>query len=280
MDAPRKPFAWQPFTPRGVAAFAAASLGRLLLIQLIVACLSAGAVVLFFHNAWFPVISSAIQHLPDSGQIRAGRLDWAGASPQTLAENRFLGFSVDLQHTGTVRSAAHLLVECGQTDVRIYSLLGFVQEFYPHHRTIPANRLELAPWWGAWAPIFLILTAGVVIAGLLLSWAVLATLYFLPAWLVAFFANRELTLSGSWRLAGAALIPGALVMIAGIVVYGWGALDLVQLAIVVGAHFAIGLAYVGVGTAGLPQHPDGVNLKTNPFATAEKPQAKKSATAD
>jgi hypothetical protein len=36
--------AWQPFTPRGVAAFAAASLGRLLLVQGLVAALVAALV--------------------------------------------------------------------------------------------------------------------------------------------------------------------------------------------------------------------------------------------
>src|SRR5687767_9056439 len=38
------PAAWQPITFRGVAAFAGAKLGRLLLVQLIVALLTAGAV--------------------------------------------------------------------------------------------------------------------------------------------------------------------------------------------------------------------------------------------
>ena len=66
------------------------------------------------------------------------------------------------------------------------------------------------------------LTAG----GLLVSWWILATIYFLPVWLLGFFANRDLNFRQSWRLAGAALLPGALLLAAGIVLYDFGAVDL------------------------------------------------------
>ena len=74
-------FAWQPLTVRGVAAFARASLGRLLLVQFIVALLAAGTVVWFLHKAWFPTIGEAIRQLPPQGEIRSGRLDWQGPTP-------------------------------------------------------------------------------------------------------------------------------------------------------------------------------------------------------
>ena len=69
-------FAWQPLTVRGVAAFARAPLGRLLLVQFMVALLAAGTIVWFLHKAWFPQISEAIRQLPLQGELRAGRLDW------------------------------------------------------------------------------------------------------------------------------------------------------------------------------------------------------------
>ena len=77
--------------------------------------------------------------------------------------------------------------------------------------------------------------------GLMVSWACLATVYCLPAWLIGFFANRDCSLGGSWRLAGAALMPGALLMCAVIVLYGWGALDLVRLAVAGSSAFVVGL---------------------------------------
>lgn len=269
MDATRKPFAWQPFTSHGVAAFAASSWGRVLLAQVVAALVSAAAVLWFLHSAWFPVVGAAIQQLPDDGQIRSGQLDWLGSSPATLAENRFLAFTVDLQHTGTARPPAHLLVEFGRGDYKFFSLLGFVQGIYPRDRQIAFNRLELAPWWGAWSPMFLVITAGLVVSGLLFCWAALAALYAAPAWLAAFFANRHLTLGGGWRLSGAALIPGALVMAGSIVLYGLGGLDLIRLGIAFGAHFVLGWVYVIAGLTALPRHP-AAEPKTNPFVPKEK----------
>src|SRR5579871_2922000 len=50
------PAAWEPLTPYGVAAFARASLGRLLLVQLLVAIAAGGLTVWFLHHAWLPVV--------------------------------------------------------------------------------------------------------------------------------------------------------------------------------------------------------------------------------
>ena len=127
------------------------------------------------------------------------------------------------------------------------------------------NRTELGPWWGAWAPAILAMVAGLVVAGLMVSWACLATVYFLPAWLVGFFANRDLSLRGSWRLAGAALMPGALFMCAAIFLYGWGALDLVRLAVAAAVHWVMGWVYLFASPFCLPRHPAAA-AKANPFA--------------
>ena len=59
------------------------------------------------------------------------------------------------------------------------------------------------------------------IFGLLLTWALLATLYFFPVWLVAFYTDRDLNFRASWKVAGAALMPGALLLTLGIVLYGF-----------------------------------------------------------
>jgi hypothetical protein len=257
--------AWQPLTTRGVAAFARASLGRLLLVQFIVALIAAGSVVWFLHQAWFPAIGDAIRQLPPQGELRSGRLNWQGATPSRLAEGRFLAFVVDLDHTGTARSPAHVQVEFGRTDCKVFSLLGYVQGKYPPNRALAFNRTELGPWWGAWAPALLAIVAGLVVAGLMLSWACLATVYFLPVWLVGFFANRDLSLQGSWCLAGAALMPGALFLCAAIFLYGWGALDLVRLAVAATVHVVMGWVYLFASPFWLPRHPAAV-VKANPFA--------------
>ncbi|MEI6779461.1 MAG: hypothetical protein WCQ21_00950 [Verrucomicrobiota bacterium] len=266
MSAPDDPvqIAWQPLTMRGVAAFARASLGRLLVVQLIVAMLAAGTVVWFLQTCWFPIISEAIRALPLQGEIRSGSLDWIGSSPTRLAEGRFLSFVVDLDHAGDARSPAHVQVEFGQADFKVYSLLGFVRGTYPPNRTVPFNRTELGPWWGAWAPMILALATGFVVVGLMVIWACLATVYCLPVWLISLFVSRDCSLGGSWRLAGAALMPGALLICVAMVLYGWGVLDLVRLAVVGAVHLVMGWVYLLICPRCLPRHST-VAVSSNPF---------------
>lgn len=259
------PSAWEPLTPRGVAAFAHASSGRLSLVQFLVAVVVAAAVVWFLHDAWFPTVRAAIERLPEQGEIRAGRLNWLGESPQLLAEGTFLSFNVDLEHTNNWRSPAHLQIEFGEKTVLVRSLPGHVQMGYPAKWIISFNRKELTPWWGAWRPALLAGAALAVVAGLLLVWFVLGTLYAGPAWLLAFFANRDLRLHEACRLAGAALMPGALLMVAGILLYDVGVLDLVGLIFVTAGHFVLGWIYLVTSTLFLPKHPTASGRK-NPFA--------------
>src|SRR5207244_1535387 len=124
--------------------------------------------------------------------IRSAQLNWHGDSPQLLAEGTFLALSVDLEHSGAIRSPAHVHVEFGRRDILVHSLLGYVQVEYPREWIVAFNREELAPWWGAWRPALLALTALGVVLGLLLVWYVLAAVYVLPVWALVFFANRDL----------------------------------------------------------------------------------------
>jgi hypothetical protein len=272
-SAERPAFAWQPLTPRGVAAFAHATFGRLLAVQFIVALLAAATVVWFLHTAWFPTVSQAVNRLPVTGAIRDGRLDWHGESPATLAESRFLAFTVDLKHEGTARLPAHVQVEFGEADYQVFSLLGFVGRKYHRDWSVPFNREDLLPWWGAWRPALLGIAAGSVAMGLMTVWAILAAIYALPIWLLGFFANRDLTLCGSWRLSGAALMPGALLCIAAIFVYGCGGFGLIELALAVALHFVIGWFYLIAGLVRLPPHPDTLRVKENPFVASSQPEA-------
>jgi hypothetical protein len=75
-------------------------------------------------------------------------------------------------------------------------------------------------------------------------WWLLATLYFLPVWLIGFFTNRDLDLRASWKLSAAALLPGALLMIGGILLYGLGFFGLITFGFVVAAHFILDWLYL------------------------------------
>src|SRR5215475_5697261 len=137
-----EPGAWQPLTPRGVAAFARAPLRRLLVMQFILALAAAVTMVWFLRSAWFPTIHAAITQLPEHGEIKSGKLNWPGDSPKLLAEGHFLAFVVDTNHTGTVRSPAQVQVEFGRDDIYFYfySLPGYRECPYPPDWNIGFNR--------------------------------------------------------------------------------------------------------------------------------------------
>jgi len=243
-------------------------------VQFVFALLTASMVVWFLNRDWVPVITRAIRQMPEQGEIRTGRLAWTGDSPVSLGENRFLAIAVDLKHEGQARSPAHVAVEFGERDFKIYSLLGYIQGRYPPEWWIGLNRTDATPWWGAWAPPILGIVAMAVILSLLVCWVILATVYTGPAWLVGFFANRELSFGASWRLSGAALMPGSVLLIGAIFVYGVGLLDLVRLGVTVAAHFVIGWVYVWLSIRKLPPHADAAAAKGNPF-TSSAPAEKK-----
>jgi len=261
-----KPAAWQPFTPRGVAAFARASLGRLLLVQFIFALIAAVTLVWFLRTAWFPTVRAAIAQLPAQGEMKSGKLNWSADSPELLAEGHFLAFVVDTNHSGTLRSPAQIQIEFGRDDVFVYSLAGYHEWPYPGDWNFGFNRVELQPWWGAWSPPILWVAFAGMLAWCMASWTLLATIYFLPVWLGAFFKNRDLNLRQSWKLAGAALMPGAVVMILALLAYGFGVLDVVQLTVAAGMHLVMSWIYLiwSVGVA--PKLPSVAVASENPFA--------------
>lgn len=264
------PSAWEVLTPRGVAAFTRAKFGRLFLVQFIVALLVAAAMVWFLFGGCFPTVRYAIRQLPDTGEIRSGKLNWRGNAAQLLAEGTFLAFSVNLEYAGDIRSPAHWQIEFGREDMRIHSLLGYREASYPAGWVVAFNRKELEPWFGAWQPALLALAALGVVIYLMVSWFVLATLYAVPVWLAGMFANRDLTLAASWRLAGAALMPGALLMVAAILLYDFGVLDLVQMTVVMVAHVVLGWIYLGVSLLFLPRPEEVAAQGKNPFASSQK----------
>jgi hypothetical protein len=270
MNTPRgTPRAWEPLTPRGVAVFAGAGFGRLLLVQFIVAALAAGAFVWLIDKGSFPAIGTAIQKLPAAGEIRSGRLDWHDRPPELLAEGRFLAFDVDLDHSGQISPTSDVQIEFGRETVRVFSLFGYIDWPYPKGYIIAFNRNELEPLWGAWATELLLIASVAVTICLLLSWWLMATFYFLPVWFLGFFTNRDLNFRQSWRLAGAALMPGALLLAAAIVFYGIGFLNLISFLFAFGAHLLVGWIYLFLSLPFVPRT-EAAPRRGNPFKQKTK----------
>ncbi|KAB2648096.1 MAG: hypothetical protein DVB33_08030 [Verrucomicrobia bacterium] len=262
VDAPIQT-AWQPVTPQGVAAFAHSPWRRLLLVQFIVALLVGGAIAWFIQIEYYPTITSAIQGLPSNGEIAAGKLAWNGESPAVLAAGKFLALTVDMDHAGQKRTVADVQFEFGRTNVFIHSLLGYAVFEYPSDWAFATNRTALEPLWGAWRPPLLALIVLSVAAALMVSWYLLATLYAAPIWLLGFYLNRDLNWLRSWRLCGAALLPGAILMLFAISFYALGLMDLVQFGFVYASHLVIGWVYLlaaiffvrRVGETSAPKNP-------------------------
>jgi hypothetical protein len=270
------PEAWEPLTPRGVAAFAHASHGRLLFVQFLVALLAATSVVWFLERAWFPVVRDAIHQLPEKGELSHAALKWTGDTPQQLAENNFLGIAVDLYHSNKLGRAAHLQLEFGQDDFRIYSLLGYQVLEYPPDWDFPFNRTELEPWWGAWDPWIATIVFVTVVIGLMITWNALAVLYWLPMRVISFVENRDLDWAQNWRLASASTLPGALFLITGIIAYEAGMMDLIRLGGMMGLHFVIGWIYLFVSPMFCPRADAVKKAGKNPFAASAPTEAKAS----
>src|SRR6185436_353132 len=164
---------WQPITFGGVASFARASFGRLLIVQFIVALLVAGSTTCFLAAAWFPVVEKAITRLPEKGAVRSGKLDWTGPSPCPLAEATFLSIVVDVENSQPTGQSADVQLELRQGGFKIRSLLGTLTLPYPKDQTIGFNRAEVESRWGAWRP-FLLASIGVgSVIGVIAIWLVL-----------------------------------------------------------------------------------------------------------
>jgi hypothetical protein len=256
--------AWQPFTPRGVAAFAHASITRLVLVQLAVAGCVAMTCVWFIVSHWFPIISEAIRELPNTGMIRRGVVTNSLSFPTRLAENRALAVVIDLSNERELGRVSDLEVVIKRTQIAVCGMTGCASVPYPRDYIISLNREELEPWWGAWRSPLAALVAIAVIIKLLLGWWFLGMLTTPLVKFIAFYCDRRVTLPGSFRVSGAALLPGAMIMAAGVILYGLGAVDLLQFGLIYLLHLFCGIVFVVTAPFFLPRL--GEKL-TNPFAS-------------
>jgi hypothetical protein len=257
LQRPDKPLtpreAWQPFTPRGVAAFANATLTRVVLAQLAVALLVAAAVIWFLRVAWFPVITEAVEHLPETGMIQKGELKFSADSPVTLAANTRLAMVVDVMRAQSAGHAADIQVTFEKHRVAVCGALGCWWKSYDPNYAISFNRREVEPLWGAWRGPILAMVAVCSLPALYMMWWSLALVYVPIIKIIAFFTDRAVTWRGAWRLSAAALLPGALIVALGLVLYGFGGVDAFRLMLLYLLHIVCGLAFIGTSPFFLPK---------------------------
>ncbi|HEY3861130.1 MAG TPA: hypothetical protein VGO59_04515 [Verrucomicrobiae bacterium] len=271
------PSACQPFTFGGVAAFAGARLGRLLAVELAVAVIAAGAVVWFLYRAYCPVILQAIQNMPETARVANGALQ--GVPDTFVAESRFLAIAARPASGGEIGQDADLQLQLRPNDVCTGSVFwpdwGWVFP-YGRHASVNLARSNLEPWWSAWQPVLLAGAGAATVLWMFLVWGVLAAIYMAPAKFVAWFADRALPWGAAWRMASAALMPGAVFMAAAILLYGWSVLDLVGLSFCFAVHVIISWIYVAGGACKVARlYPNQSNR--NPFTALDLPGDKPAA---
>lgn len=252
----------QPFTPQGVATFATAPTSRLFALQFFVSLLAAVIVIWFCHANYSPAILEAIQNTPDEAVLEKGEL--GNISSQILVEKKFLSIAIDLEESGRLGKISDLQVELRPNYFQVCSLFGCALFDYPKE-SILLGRSTAEPWWGARQPvIFAIIGAG-IFAGVWLSWLALALLYAPIVKIIAFFEDRELSWSGSWKLSCAAQLFAAILMSFAILLYGLQAFDLIRFLFFFTAHFVIAWIYVGASPYFLSTVSAKVPAVKNPF---------------
>ncbi|MBM3832343.1 MAG: hypothetical protein FJ403_03515 [Verrucomicrobia bacterium] len=257
---------WLPLTFGGIAAFARASLFRLLAVEFVIGLVCAASVICLFYLGWEPPVHGAIARLPDAGALRGGILEWSGPSPERLAEGSFLSIVVDLFDTRELGHVGDVQLEFGERHLRIRSLFGYLSIPYPQSITISLNRMNVEPWWGAWHPVFAAMLGLFTIVMLFIAWSLLALLYMPMIRIIALFADRNITLAGAWQTACACLIPGALLMSAGVAAYACRQINLLQLLFVGAFHLAFAWPFVLLSPWRLPRLGDAMIASKNPFA--------------
>lgn len=259
---------WMPFTFRGVAAFSRRSGGQVLGVAFLVACAVAAGVVWFAQQVWVPAVASAVDQLPEQGEIRHGRLEWTNAAPAFLAEGRLFAILVDAEATEGGSRVADVQLEFHREDLRICTPFGFYALAYPSNYVIGLNRSDAAPAWGAWRPAILAgLALGVGLV-MLVSWLALSLAATLPLRLLAYLTDREAPVASCWRLAMLALMPGALLMTIAMVLYGAEAINLTDLLVAWPLHLVVGLVYAVGGMLCLPWAKPPLTKAGNPFSSS------------
>jgi hypothetical protein len=258
------PAAWQPLTPRGVGAFARATWRRLVFVQVLVAVLASGAFVWFLHAASLPALQKAIAELPDEGHIRDQILSTPISATTTLAAEPVLGFVVDLPRLGKPNLPSDFIVVFHQNDLEVCSPFGCLVFRYPRGWIIEFNRKELAPAVPAWLPFVLAAAGLAAVAILLLTWSLLATVFFLIPIIVARYSDRSLSFGASWKLTAAAFLPGTLLFAIGLVVYGLGWINLIQTTLLAAAYLMVSWFYLVLSPLALPRLGEATTVE-NPF---------------
>jgi hypothetical protein len=270
-DRPPRPRAWFPFLPKGVAAFAPAPAVHLWTAQLLMAAFVAAVSLWLLGRHLLPAVRSAIDRLPDQVVMTNQTLHVAGPVPRVLVRTRILALALNPQRQPLPQSEfnADFQVEWRDSDTRVCSILGCWNAPYPAGRVVHARRLEWRSAVEAWKWLGALAWVLVVVIWLMVAWTCMACVLGPCAWLLALYTDRQLSFAGAWRLAGASLMPGAMLLTTALGMYGMGMMPLRQLAVAFPIHLLADVAMPILAVRRLRRASDAPNVP-NPFVPPEE----------
>jgi len=215
-------------------------------MQLAMAGFIGAAILLILAAQFRPALWRAIERLPENARITSVGLQWPDRLPATLVETDTMAILAlgDQRSSGSPLSDFEIALR--DHDLQIKSFLGYRTFPYLAGYTMDLSRSAVEPLYGAWeAPIFLAIVFGSM-AGLMLTWHLLGTMYGLVVKLLAWAYAKPLTFLRAYKVGVGALAPGAILMFAGLFAYGLGQLDLPRLAILWAFHIILGWLYLAL----------------------------------
>lgn len=261
---------WLPLTPNGVAAYAQAPLQRVIVLQAISATVCTLVFGWLLVSSVFPTIQEAVKHLPEQGMVTLGELKIAEDAivPHPLAASTWLALDVDATSGAARNPSRDVDIVFARNGIRLISALGTSRIPYPPHWYFPFNRVDLLAAWEAWEAMLYGALLLATFIGLIVSWWILATMHCLLPRILAYFTERDLSLNGAWKLCAASLVPGAILMIVGLIALELDALGGVQFALLFVIHFLVPIVYSLLGTCHLAPSPRKAARAHNPFGPA------------
>jgi len=252
--------AFFPFTFGGVARFGKTNRSFLFSVQVLVAVATMFCVLTFFCSCYFPVINGSIQKLPqDSVGIQNGELHW-NIKGKLLDQNKFLAITVD-ESGQAVGAESDCLISITKDRLRIANNCGYHSLIpYPRDFSFSLNKNDIYPWWLAWRIPMLFLIAIASILSLFIVWQVLSAIYSPLIKGIAWVYRKKITWSGAYALAGAALMPGAVIMCLSIVGYTGRLYSLEGLVIAMPLHLIVGWVFLLISPFFLEKAPKKIVL--------------------
>jgi hypothetical protein len=238
------------------------------LLQAFTAMAAGLALAWALHHTWLPVLRTAVANWPGLVRCEQGRFEFPAPQPRLLAEGHDLALVLDPDHRGTVRAPSLLQVQWGRETVRLLGPWGQWEGGYPRFWSFEWDGTAAQAAWQAWEPILSVLLAGATSVGVVVGWYGLAGLYWLPLRLGAGGLGRVTRPGLLWRVALAAQLPGTWFLVASLVAFGVGWVNVLRLGVAFGLHWVISwICLVGLVWV-LPSGGSRPPGRGNPFAKA------------